>query len=136
MISPAKDRYASRTDRSAGIVARHDPVVYGEGRYADALSPEQVQAYDRDGFLMLENLLPPAEVGALIAEITRMSRDPAIVRREESITEPGSNAVRSIFMVHQLSPLIGAPGARPAAHQRGAADPRLGGLHPSIARAT
>ncbi|OZI59813.1 ectoine hydroxylase [Bordetella genomosp. 11] len=115
MISPAKDRYASRTDRSAGIVARHDPVVYGDGLYADALTPEQVQGYDRDGFLMLENLLPQAEVDALIAEIRRMSRDQAIVRREESITEPGSNAVRSIFMVHQLSPLVG----------RLARDPRL-----------
>jgi len=36
-----------------------------------------------------------------------MTRDPAIVRREEAITEPGSNAVRSIFMVHVLSPILG-----------------------------
>lgn len=115
MISPAKDRYASRTDRSAAIVARHDPVVHGDGRYADALSEAQVQAYERDGFLMLEDLLPEAEVQALVAEIARMARDPAIIRREESITEPGSNAVRSIFMVHQLSPMI----------SRLARDPRL-----------
>jgi ectoine hydroxylase len=115
MISPAKDRYASRTDRSAAIVARHDPVVYGDGRYADALSEEQVRAYERDGFLLLENLLPETEVQVLIAEIARMARDPSIVRREESITEPGSNAVRSIFMVHQLSPVI----------SRLARDPRL-----------
>jgi ectoine hydroxylase len=115
MISPAKDRYASRTDRSAGIVARHDPVVYGGGRYAQALNPEQVRAYERDGFLMLEQLLPQVEVQALVEEISRMARDPAIIRREESITEPGSNAVRSIFMVHQLSPIV----------SRLARDPRL-----------
>jgi ectoine hydroxylase len=115
MISPAIDRYASRTDRSAAIVARHDPVVHGDGRYANALSDEQVLAYDRDGLLMLENLLPPAEVQALVAEVTRMARDPDIGQREESITEPGSNAVRSIFMVHQLSPVI----------SRLARDPRL-----------
>lgn len=106
MISPAKDRYASRTDRSCAIIARHDPVVHGGGRYAEALSDEQVHAYERDGFLMLENLLPGEEVGALVAEIERMAHDPAIMRRDEAITEPGSDAVRSIFRVHALSPII------------------------------
>jgi len=106
MNLPAKDRYASRTDRMSAIVARHDPVIYGDGRYADALSEQQLQDYDRDGFLMLENLLPENEVAAVLAEIGRMSRDPAIIRREESITEPGSDAVRSIFMVHTLSAMI------------------------------
>jgi ectoine hydroxylase len=106
MISPAKDRYASRTDRSAGIVARHDPVVYGNGQYAQALTVEQVRSYDRNGFLMLENLLPEPEIAALLAEIGRMARDPAIIRRDEAITEPGSDAVRSIFMVHMLSTVM------------------------------
>ncbi|OZI30253.1 ectoine hydroxylase [Bordetella genomosp. 10] len=106
MNLPAKDRYASRTDRMSAIVARHDPVIHGDGRYADALSADQLRDYDRDGFLMLENLLPEDEVAAILAEIGRMSRDPAIVRREESITEPGSDAVRSIFMVHTLSAMI------------------------------
>jgi len=106
MNLPAKDRYASRTDRMSAIVARHDPVIYGDGRYTDALSEQQLQDYDRDGFLMLENLLPENEVAAVLAEIGRMSRDPAIIRREESITEPGSDAVRSIFMVHTLSAMI------------------------------
>ncbi|OWT77279.1 MULTISPECIES: ectoine hydroxylase [unclassified Achromobacter] len=106
MNLPAKDRYASRTDRMSAIVARHDPVIHGDGRYADALSEQQLQDYDRDGFLMLENLLPENEVAAVLAEIGRMSRDPAIIRREESITEPGSDAVRSIFMVHTLSAMI------------------------------
>ena len=107
MISPAQDPYASRTDRSSAIIARQDPVVYGDGTYADALSAEQVESYDRDGFLLLENVFSEAEVQALIAEVDRMTRDPAIVRREESITEPGSNAVRSIFRVHVLNAMLG-----------------------------
>ena len=37
MISPAQDPYASRTDRSSAIISRQDPVVYGEGKYANAL---------------------------------------------------------------------------------------------------
>lgn len=106
MISTAQDPYASRTDRAAAIIARQDPVVYGDGSYADVLSAEQLQAYERDGFLLLENLFSADEVAQLLAEVERMTRDPAIVRREEAITEPGSSAVRSIFMVHVLSPLL------------------------------
>lgn len=115
MISPAKDPYASRTDRGSAIISRQDPVVYGGGTYADGVSSEQIDSYDRNGFLLLEDLFPEEEVRALSTEVERMTRDPAIVRREESITEPNSNAVRSIFMVHVLSPIIA----------RLARDPRL-----------
>lgn len=89
MISTAQDPYASRTDRAAAIIARQDPVVYGEGNYADALTSEQLQSYENDGFLLLENLFSAEEVAVLLAEVERMTRDPAIVRREEAITEPG-----------------------------------------------
>jgi ectoine hydroxylase len=115
MISPARDPYASRTDRHSAIIARQDPVVYDEGKYVDALSAEQVGRYDRDGFILLEDVFSEEEVNALIAEVGRMTRDPAIVRREETITEPSSNAVRSIFRVHVLS----------AALARLTRDPRL-----------
>ena len=106
MISPAKDPYASRTDRGSAIIARQDPVVYGDGTFADALSQEQVRDYDRDGFLLLDNVFSEKEIATLMSEVERMTRDPAIVRREESVTEPNSDAVRSIFMVHVLSPMI------------------------------
>ncbi|AUA57129.1 ectoine hydroxylase [Achromobacter spanius] len=106
MISPAQDPYASRTDRGSAIIARQDPVVYEDGKYANALSGEQVGQYERDGFLLMENLFSEEEIRALSAEVERMTRDPSIIRREESITEPGSNAVRSIFMVHVLNPVL------------------------------
>ncbi|VFR20461.1 Ectoine hydroxylase [plant metagenome] len=106
MISPAKDPYASRTDRGSAIIARQDPVVHGNGDYADALKREQLDAYERDGFLLLEDVFSEKEVAALLAEAERMTRDPAIIRREESITERNSDVVRSIFMVHVLSPVI------------------------------
>lgn len=106
MISLAKDPYASRTDRGSAIIARQDPVVYGEGTYAQALNDKQVGSYERNGFLLLEDVFSDKEVRGLMAEVERMTRDPAIVRREEAITEPNSDAVRSIFMVHVLSPIL------------------------------
>ena len=107
MITPAQDPYASRTDRGSAILARHDPVVYGDGRYASALTAEQVATFERDGFIVLENVFSEKETQALLAEVERMTRDPAIVRREEAITEPNSDAVRSIFRVHVLSSQLG-----------------------------
>ena len=106
MNTPAQDRYASRNDRGAAIIARHDPVVYGDGSYADALNAEQQAAYERDGFLVLHDVFSPAEVQAMSDEVSRMSRDPDILKLEEAITEPGSDAVRSIFRVHQLGNLL------------------------------
>ncbi len=110
-----KDPYVSRTDRMAAIIARRDPVVYGGGNYADALPAQQLASYERNGFVMLEDVFSEQEVQELMDEVKRMSADPQIVSMEEAITEPGSDAVRSIFRVHQLNERIA----------RLARDPRL-----------
>src|SRR5690625_1880439 len=106
MITPAKDIYASRADRGAAIIARQDPVVYSGGTYADGTSAENVAAYDRDGFLFLESFFSEKETEALLDEVQRMANDPAIKQREEAIREPGSDIVRSVFAVHELSPML------------------------------
>src|SRR5690606_10375680 len=100
------DIYASRDARSSAIVARRDPVVYGLGTYAAALPAEQIAAYERDGFLVLDDVFSPDEVQALQSEVKRLSLDPAIIARDEAIAEPGSRAVRSIFRVHELSAVV------------------------------
>jgi ectoine hydroxylase len=115
MRTSIKDLYVSRTDRTSAIIARQDPVVYESGTYADALSEEQLGAYERDGFLLLDDVFSQDEVRAMLNEIQRMGSDPSIIRRDEAITEPGSEAVRSIFRVHALSDMLG----------RLACDPRL-----------
>lgn len=116
MIISVSDLYASRTtDGTSAIIARQDPVVYDGGRYADALTQAQLSGYERDGFILLENVFDEAEVEVLLAEVKRMSAAPEIVSRDEAITEPGSKAVRSIFRVHELSEKL----------DRLARDPRL-----------
>jgi len=98
-----QDRYPSRTEGSAAIIARHDPIIYGQGAYADALSPEQAGAYERDGFLLIENLFSQDEVERLSVEVKAMGQDPDIRALDEAITEPGSDELRSIFRVHELN---------------------------------
>lgn len=109
MITPATDMYASRSDRAAGIVQRRDPVVYGDPKDApgSALDAEQLGRYERDGFLFMKNFFSAQETAALLREVQRLAQDPAIKRREEAITERGSDAVRSVFMVHKLSKMLG-----------------------------
>lgn len=102
------DLYVSRTDRGAAIIARQDPVVYEGGTYADGLNAEQLESYNRDGFIMLENVFDETEVEALLDEVKRMSLDEKIGSMNEAIREPDSDAVRSIFRVHQLSDRIAA----------------------------
>lgn len=101
------DTYVSRTERSCAIIARQEPVVYGEGNYGDALSADQIAAYKRDGFLVLDAVFDEQETTDLLNEVKRMSAEPGIVSRDEAITEPGSDAVRSIFRVHELSQKLG-----------------------------
>ncbi|NLY26721.1 MAG: ectoine hydroxylase [Alcaligenaceae bacterium] len=107
-MTTVTDRYASRTDRMSAILARQDPVVYGQGTYADALSVDQVSSYEQNGFLLLEEVFLAEEVAELVAEVERMCADPAIRQLEEAITEPGSEAVRSIFRVHEINARIQA----------------------------
>ncbi len=106
MISPAKDIYASRSDRGGAIIARKDPVVYGNGGYAEGASSQQIADYERDGFLFLENYLSGPETATLLREVERLAQDPAMRQREEAIREPGGQAVRSIFRVHEISPML------------------------------
>lgn len=105
-MTTVTDMYASRTDRMSAIIARQDPVIYNGGTYAAALNTQQVSSYERNGFLLIEDLFNPQEVEKLLAEVERMRNDPAIVGLDEAITEPGSEAVRSIFRVHQLSSMV------------------------------
>ncbi len=100
------DIYESRTSGTAAIIARQEPVVYDGGKYADALSADQIASYERDGFLVLDNLFSEQEVKALMDEVLAMTNDKKIANSDEAITEPGSNAVRSIFRVHVLNKAI------------------------------
>ncbi|MDX3896097.1 ectoine hydroxylase [Pusillimonas sp.] len=102
------DLYVSRTDRGSAIIARQDPVVYEGGGYADALDAEQIASYNRDGFIMLQDIFSDDEVEALLDEVKRMSVDADITSLKEAIREPGGDAVRSIFRVHELSDRIAA----------------------------
>lgn len=92
------DQYPSRVADRPSIEGRQDPVVYGTG---GPLSVEQMQQYDRDGFLVLADLFSPREVEAMRGELHRLIDESSRVERPEVIRELGSEEVRSVFAIHE-----------------------------------
>lgn len=102
------DYYPSRTDRGAAIITRQDPVVYGAGEYAHALSRAQLARYEDQGFLVLPDLFDAQEVAGLLAEMDALRGDADVARLPEAVIEPQGQEIRSVFRVHELSARIDA----------------------------
>lgn len=113
MTVEAKDPYPSRGGRPAALAPRVDPVVYAPAGRAPPLARTLVDAYERQGFLVLEGLFEEAELSAMQAELERLRNDALIAQRPEAIRERETGALRSVFRVHQLSPLFAAVAADP-----------------------
>jgi ectoine hydroxylase len=74
------------------------------------LSREQLERFDREGYLFFPSLFTPEEIAVLNAEVPRLYAQ----RRPENVREKGSEAVRTNFAAHMYS----APFARLARHPR------------------
>jgi ectoine hydroxylase len=93
------DVYHSRTQPHWEIGERHDPVVWGA--LDGPLSTEQLSRFDGDGFVVLPGLFDAGEVEGIVAEAERLAAGASDAgEREDVITEPDSDVVRSIFRVH------------------------------------
>jgi ectoine hydroxylase len=74
------------------------------------LNPEQLAAFDRDGYLFFPSLFSPEELRPLVDEVPRLYAQD----RVENVREKGSDAVRTNFAAH----LYSEPFARLARHPR------------------
>jgi ectoine hydroxylase len=74
------------------------------------LTPEQIAAFDKDGYLFFPSLFTPAEIKSLTDEVPRLYAQ----KRPENIREKGSDAVRTNFAAH----LYSKPFAKLARHPR------------------
>lgn len=97
----AKDVYPSRVKNFPEIIERVDPVVYGHPAVTPAVSGEQIDFYERNGYLFVEQFFTPQEVEALQREMKRLLEEKRGADAPEVIREPGGDEVRSIFAVHR-----------------------------------
>jgi len=63
------------------------------------LTPEQLERFERDGYLFFPSLFSKAEMDVLLAELPALYAQ----RRPEIIREKGSEAVRTVFAAHLMS---------------------------------
>src|SRR6267378_2017640 len=74
------------------------------------LDPQQIQDFERDGYLFFPSLFKPEEIKVLLDEVPRLYAQ----RRPENVREKGSDAVRTNFAAH----LYSTPFAKLARHPR------------------
>lgn len=99
------DAYPSRNGARPVLLPRREPVISGTAG-GSPLDAAQLQSYADDGFLTLGGLFTDNEIAVWCAELDALRRDPKLRAREETIIEPGSDEVRSIFAVHTLGGLL------------------------------
>ncbi|MFD6291979.1 ectoine hydroxylase [Streptomyces sp. NPDC060205] len=104
-MTTVTDLYPSR-GTSEVSVPRQDPVVWSEPGARGPIPAADLQGYERDGFLAVEQLIDDDEVALYRAELERMVTDPAIRADERSIVEPQSQEIRSVFEVHKTSEIF------------------------------
>lgn len=112
------DVYPSRNATEAQMLPRLDPVVHSAWTKDAPLTRQQAEQFDRDGFLVLENVFSPEEVAYLQELSQELLSGPEGLNPETVITERGSDEIRSIFEIHSQSDAIA----------RLAADVRLAGV--------
>lgn len=105
----AQDEYPTRIVGSPEPMPRPDPTVWpadpGE-RPVGPFDPATLAAYEADGCTIIQGLLSPAEVRSYLAELDRLMSDPELHGDPRTVVEKESDQVRSIFAVHEISPLI------------------------------
>lgn len=106
----SNDDYPSRVFEEPRLLPRRDPVVYAD-KTAEAhcpLSAEQLESYEKNGFMVLENLFDEEEVSVLQKELKHQTKEAEKQNNPTVISEPESNAVRSIFQAHTLGRIFPA----------------------------
>lgn len=101
------DSYPSRTkNNSIHIMNRKDPVVYANQLDQSPIPFSLIENFRQDGFLVLDNVFSQKELDLFQEELNSLREDKALQASNESITEPDSGEIRSIFKVHEISPLF------------------------------
>ena len=100
-----EDIYPSRVEDQPVWIERKDPVVYAKKAKPKVLSLEQVDRFEKDGFLILPSVFSQDEIDAYNKEFEDLCQDKSLINREEFIKEPDSEIVRSIFAPHKFSTL-------------------------------
>lgn len=100
------DSYPTRLKDQQRIVARQDPVLWRDWDESAPITHDQARHYEQKGYLVCNELFSTDEIDRLIATSAELRANGQRIRTEDLVTEPGSNAVRTIFRLDEHSPLF------------------------------
>jgi len=97
-----KDLYPSRNNDQFQLLERHDPVVHTDisKESAAPLSNRQVEFFEKNGFLQIEDFFSEKEVEDMQKSIFELQDSNKHSNSDKVIREPESDDVRSIFHIH------------------------------------
>lgn len=104
-VHTRSDAYPTRLAEETWL-ERKDPVTWGMWSPQAPLTRAQTEEFDKNGFLILKNVFSPAEVARLQEESRRLRSGEAQLATDNVVTEPGSDAVRTIFRLEDESALF------------------------------
>ena len=98
-----KDLYPSRGLKEK-IIKRVDKTVYSKekiGKYS--LEQKELEAYEQDGFIIIPEVFSEKEIKKFAKELKVLEANEKLRKKEEFISEPDSNKIRTIFNQHLFS---------------------------------
>ncbi|HBM61565.1 MAG TPA: ectoine hydroxylase [Citreicella sp.] len=108
------DAYPTRLPDAERMTARRDPVLWSDWTDKAPVSREEAEFYAEKGYLVRRDLFTPEEVRLLIDTSAKLRANGQQIRSEDLVTEPGSDAVRTVFRLDEHDALF----ARLAADSR------------------
>lgn len=101
------DIYPSRHVTQPTVRPRRDPVIHSSWTPNAPLTREQANSFERDGFLVLENLFDGNEIASLQDAANDLLANPDGLAPDTVIRERSDDLVRSIFRTHDQSEMLG-----------------------------
>ncbi|WP_088032617.1 ectoine hydroxylase [Evansella clarkii] len=98
-----EDLYPSRVESKPKITERKDPVIHTDRSkdHESPLSKNQLNFYEKNGYLQLENIFSDNEVADMQKAIFELKDSNRDVSSDKIIREPDHDEIRSIFAVDQ-----------------------------------
>lgn len=99
------DFYPTRDDFVPDMFPRQEPVIHssGLGRERGPLGQDELDRFERDGFLWMEGFFPESAVSPFLKELQEMAGRTDITDLEQVVMDSERREIRSVFAMHELS---------------------------------
>lgn len=100
------DAYPTRLPDGEQLMERADPVLWSEWDEESPIRRDEAEHYAEKGYLVRRDVFAPEEVRAMIEASQQLRRTGQDIQAEDLVTEPHSDAIRTIFRLDEHSALF------------------------------